>query len=145
MADILCAKNSYNGLSRGTHLIALIPPEALLPTEHFIEERVLHVAHEIISEGFWLEPIMVERESWVIMDGHHRREFARRHSLRVVPCVMLDYSQVELHSRQAGVHVTADDIIARGIQRRPYPPKTTRHVLSTLVNMECKYALADLF
>jgi hypothetical protein len=144
MAKVLHSWDVGGGLPRGPHRIVLLPPESLLPTELFIEERVLQVTHQIISEGFWLEPILVERTSRVIMDGHHRREFARRHSLRAVPCVMLDYSQVELYSRQAGVHVSADDIINRGVERRPYPAKTTRHILNCRMDAECKYALADL-
>lgn len=124
--------------------IALLSPNALLPTEQFIEERVLQVAHEIIQKGFWLRPILVERASWVIMDGHHRREFARRSSLKVVPCLMLDYSQVELKSRQVGIEVTANEVIARGLEGRPYPPKTTRHIISSTLDVECRYALADL-
>lgn len=125
--------------------ITLLSPSALLPTEQFIEERVLQVAYEITLGGFWLRPILIERASWVIMDGHHRREFARRSSLKVVPCLMLDYSQVELKSRQVGIEVTADEIIARGLEGRPYPPKTTRHIVSSSVNIECRYTLADLF
>ncbi|WP_397458500.1 ParB N-terminal domain-containing protein [Pseudomonas asplenii] len=124
--------------------ITLLSPDLLLPTEQYIEERVVQVAHEITQEGFWLHPILVERDSWVIMDGHHRREFARRHLLRVVPCLMLDYSQVELKSRQAGVDVTAHEIIRRGLQGRPYPPKTTRHTVCSSLTVKCRYALADL-
>ncbi|WP_335945835.1 ParB N-terminal domain-containing protein [Pseudomonas sp. G166] len=124
--------------------IMLLPPDALLPTEEFIEARVQQVAHEIASHGFWLQPILVERGSWVIMDGHHRREFARRTSLKVVPCLLLDYSQVELESRQAGIEVTAHEIIARGLEGRPYPPKTTRHIMNARLHVECRYALADL-
>ncbi|MGN8276088.1 ParB N-terminal domain-containing protein [Pseudomonas sp. SMN5] len=124
--------------------IMLLPPDALLPTEQFIEARVQQVAYEIASRGFWLQPILVERGSWVIMDGHHRREFARRTSLKVVPCLLLDYSQVELESRQAGIEVTAHEIIARGLEGRPYPPKTTRHIMNSRLHVECRYALADL-
>lgn len=139
MTDALCAK-----VLIARDRIVLLSPQQLLPTEEFIEERVLQVTRDIIREGFWLEPILVERTSLVIMDGHHRREFARRHSLLWVPCLLLDYSQVELESREAGLDLSPDEVIARGLKRRPYPAKTTRHVVKAVLTQQCRYALSEL-
>jgi hypothetical protein len=124
--------------------MVLLAPLQLFPTEDFIEERVLQVSRDIIREGYWREPILVERTSLVIMDGHHRREFARRHSLVWVPCLMHDYSEVELSSWRAGVDVCPEDVIARGLQRRPYPPKTTRHIVGSNFSHQCRYPLSEM-
>jgi len=139
MTDARCAKTVM-----AHDRMVLLAPQQLLPTEEFIEERVLQVSRDIIREGFWLEPILVERTSLVIMDGHHRREFAKRHSLLWVPCLLLDYSQVELGSWRAGLDICPEDVIARGLQRRPYPAKTTRHVVHAEVSRRCRYALSEL-
>ena len=82
MANILDAKKNMDSFN-----VVLLDPQRLLPTEEFIEERVIQIEQDIIREGRWLKPILVERTSLIIMDGHHRREFARRHSLRRVPCL----------------------------------------------------------
>jgi len=124
--------------------ISLLAPQVILPTEDYIEERVLQVAQEIIKEGVWIEPILVERRSLIIMDGHHRREFARRYLLAVVPCLLLDYSEVVLTSRKAGIHISPDEVILRGLQHRPYPAKTTRHVVNAGSLLGCRYSLSEL-
>ena len=124
--------------------IVLLAPHRLLPTEDFIEERVLQVGRDIIDEGVWRQPILVERTSLIIMDGHHRREFARRHLFAYVPCLLLDYSQVELRSWRTEFDLLPEDVIARGVQRRLYPAKTTRHVVHADVNIPCNYSLSEL-
>lgn len=139
MTDARCAKPAM-----ANDRMVLLGPRQLFPTEDFIEERVLQVSRDIICEGYWREPILVERTSMVIMDGHHRREFALRHSLVWVPCLLLDYSEVELRSWRAGVDVCPEDVIARGLQRRPYPPKTTRHVVRSNFSRQCRYALSEM-
>ena len=124
--------------------IVLLAPHQLLPTEEFIEERVLQVGRDIINEGVWRKPILVERTSLIIMDGHHRREFARRHLLARVPCLLLDYSQVELRSWRTEFDLLPEEVIARGVQGRLYPAKTTRHVVYADVNILCNYSLSEL-
>lgn len=109
MANILDAKKNMDSFN-----VVLLDPQRLLPTEEFIEERVIQIEQDIIREGRWLKPILVERTSLIIMDGHHRREFARRHSLRRVPCLLLDYSQVELSSWRDEFDLHPEEVIARG-------------------------------
>lgn len=109
--------------------VILLPPGLLRPTEEFSPERLEALTAEILASGHWPFPILVERSSLVVMDGHHRREFALRHALRRVPCLMLDYRDVVLESRRPGIDVTPDDVIARGLAGRPFPPKSTRHTL----------------
>ncbi|KGW74828.1 parB-like nuclease domain protein [Burkholderia pseudomallei MSHR2990] len=124
--------------------ITLLRPEQLLPTEEFIEARVHEVSREIEAEGCWRHPVLVEQNTHVIMDGHHRREFALRRGYAWIPCLMLDYSRVILESRRPDLVLTPDDVISRGLQRRPYPAKTTRHVLRGGIEYHCDFALAEL-
>ena len=109
--------------------VLLLPPGLLRPTEEFSPDRLDALTAEILASGQWPFPILVERSSLVVMDGHHRREFALRQALRRVPCLMLDYRDVELESRRPGIGVTPDEVIARGLAGRPFPPKSTRHTL----------------
>ncbi|AVU36172.1 MULTISPECIES: ParB N-terminal domain-containing protein [Serratia] len=139
MANILDAKKNMDSFN-----VVLLDPQRLLPTEEFIEERVIQIEQDIIREGRWLKPILVERTSLIIMDGHHRREFARRHSLRRVPCLLLDYSQVELSSWRDEFDLHPEEVIARGLQRRLYPAKTTRHVVHAAADILCHYPLSEL-
>ncbi|AOI72302.1 hypothetical protein WI29_07730 [Burkholderia ubonensis] len=77
----------------------------------------------------WRVPIMVERTSRIVMDGHHRRIFALDHRLARVPCLLLEYSDVVLSAWRDDVVVHPQEIIDRGLAGRLYPPKSTRHRL----------------
>ncbi|WDD95453.1 hypothetical protein Bsp3421_005629 [Burkholderia sp. FERM BP-3421] len=124
--------------------LVLLRPEHLLPTEEFIEARVQDVSREIAALGCWRYPLLIEQATHVIMDGHHRREFALRSALSWVPCLLLDYSSVILASRRPEFALSPADVIARGLRRHLYPPKTTRHQLRTPVEFQCDIALAEL-
>ncbi|MCO8628303.1 hypothetical protein C6T58_17960 [Burkholderia multivorans] len=124
--------------------LTLLRPGQLLPTEEFIEARVHDVSREIKALGWWRYPLLVEQDTHVIMDGHHRREFALRSAFAWVPCLLLDYSRVALTSRRPEFLLSPADVIARGLQRRPYPAKTTYHRLLTPVEFRCDVALVEL-
>ena len=124
--------------------LTLLRPEQLLPTEEFIEARVQDVSREIEALGYWRYPLLVEQDTHVIMDGHHRREFALRSAFSWVPCLLLDYSSVALTSRRPEFSLSPADVIARGLRRHPYPAKTTHHQLLTPVEFRCDMALVEL-
>jgi hypothetical protein len=124
--------------------VLLLPPGLLRPTEEFSPDRLDALTAEILASGQWPFPILVERSSLVVMDGHHRREFALRQALRRVPCLMLDYRDVELESRRPGIGVTPDEVIARGLAGRPFPPKSTRHTLRSAPPALCSWPLDSL-
>jgi|GEM_PF-1433000 len=109
--------------------VILLSPHLLRPTEEFDPARLEALTSEILESGCWPFPILVERSSLIVMDGHHRREFALRHALQRIPCLMLDYRDVTLESRRPGLYVTPDNVIARGLAGKPFPSKSTRHTL----------------
>ncbi|MGN6085024.1 ParB N-terminal domain-containing protein [Trinickia sp.] len=108
--------------------VELIATERILPNEEHDEARLLEVLGSIERAGRWTAPIALERKSFAVMDGHHRLAAARRLSLPRVPCVLLDYGQVDVQTRRPAFQVDAAQIVARSLARRLYPPKTTRHI-----------------
>ena len=110
--------------------IQLIATELILPNEEHVEARLLEVIESISSSGRWTAPIVLEKRSLAVMDGHHRLAAARRLALSRVPCLMLDYSQVAVEPRRVGYCVDGEQIIQRARARMLYPPKTTRHIFS---------------
>ncbi|KVM57907.1 hypothetical protein WJ58_11860 [Burkholderia ubonensis] len=111
-----------------TWTIELIQIERILPNEEHDETRLLEVLDSIARSGRWTAPIVLERESLAVMDGHHRLAAARCLSLPLVPCVLLDYAQVGVETRRPDFSVDGDQIVARSRARVLYPPKTTRHI-----------------
>jgi hypothetical protein len=124
--------------------VVLLPPDILRPTEEIVASRLREVGDRILADGIWQEPILVERTSLVVMDGHHRHAFALAHGFARVPCVLLSYSDVVLESRREDQLVTPEEIITRGLTGRPYPAKSTRHTLPNEIVLTCKYSLESL-
>jgi hypothetical protein len=106
------------------HFIRL---DQIRPNEQHYPEHALLLADTILREQYWRVPIALERHSLAVMDGHHRLEAARRLKLMLVPCLLLDYSQVEVSPTRQGYVVTPQEILRRAASGELYPPKTTRH------------------
>lgn len=125
--------------------LILASPARLRPTEECVPDRLMEVTSDILRDGFWKEPILVERGSMIVMDGHHRLAFALQRGLASVPCLLVTYSHVSLTAWRNDVVVSPDEIISRGMTGKLYPPKSTRHTLLTPVDYVCNFPLAMLF
>mgnify|MGYP006286769757 FL=1 len=122
--------------------IFLLNPYDILQTEETVPEKLPLLKHEILSTGFWTTPVTVERDSFVLMDGHHRLETAKALNLMYIPAVLLSYHQVRVETRNPAIAVTPQDIINRGRTGRLYPAKTTRHIFPE--EYECAVSLDSL-
>ncbi len=106
----------------------------LKPHEQIFAERIPALRRRIVAAGAWEVPILVERTSGTIMDGHHRWTVARDLNLALVPAVLLDYSDPRLSLGSWSDRVfTPADIIAAALSGRLMPQKSTRHRLDPSV------------
>ena len=128
---------------RGPWAVELIATDRILPNEQHDEARLFEVLESIERAGRWTSPIALERTSLAVMDGHHRLAAAKRLSLPLVPCVLLDYGQVGVQTRRPEFYVDAAQIVARSLARMLYPPKTTRHIFPRPLPL-CSIELAVL-
>ena len=112
---------------------ALVPIDRLRPHEEIDEENVVELAREIERTGLCADPIWVARESFVILNGHHRVEALRRlHAVRA-PAWLFDYASdiVSLEPWQPGLPITKAEVVRRAGTGDLFPPKTTRHRVRT--------------
>lgn len=93
-------------------------------------ERTLE---EIKRDGYLKKPILVSRDDYVILDGHHRYEALRALGCRRVPAYVIDYfsDAVQLGTWPDATvkDVTKEEVVRRGLEGELFPPKTTRHVV----------------
>ena len=122
--------------------ITLVNPFKILRSEHHIFNRVTDLYEKIVSEGIWSVPLTLEKKSHVLMDGHHRLQVALMMGLQYVPCILLDYSEVEVYSRRPGLLVTPEEIIRRGLSGDLYLEKSTRHIFKE--EFVCHFPLSNL-
>jgi hypothetical protein len=110
---------------------ALVPIDQLHPHEEVEEENVAELVAEIERTGVFADPIWVARDSWVILNGHHRVEALRRLGAVRAAAWVLDYETdfVSVEPWRPGLPITKAEIVRRALEGLLFPPKTTRHRL----------------
>lgn len=111
----------------------LLPADRLRPHESLNPELLAETEAAIDREGVVREPLLVEREHYVILDGHHRYEALVRLGCRRIPVYLVDYGddaiRVETWPEAAVDRVTKEEVIQRALRGDPFPPKTSKHVV----------------
>ena len=107
--------------------VHFVRADAILPNECHYPEHAASLAETIRREQLWRIPMVLEYNSMAVMDGHHRLQAALQLKLAHVPCLLLDYDDVEVRSTREGYLVTPQEIVRRARAKDLYPPKTTRH------------------
>ena len=122
--------------------ITLLNPYEIYQTEETVPEQLPFLKEQILNIGAWTVPITIEKNSLVVMDGHHRLETAKSLDLMYIPVVLLGYDEVRVESRRPNLIVTPEEIIRRGLSGNLYPAKSTRHIFP--LEFECFIPLDDL-
>jgi len=114
---------------------ALVETEALWPHEQVDQEHFRRLLEDIRGDGVLFRPVLVDRRSLVILDGHHRVSALRRMGCRLTPAYLVDYADgsIEVFPRRRDIPVTKEDVIRMGLLGTLYPPQTSRHVLSVVL------------
>lgn len=131
----MTASHSATRSNEGFGTFALVPIERLLPHEEIEQPRVDELKLEIEEEMAVTEPIVVAKDSWVVLNGHHRVEALRQIGAKYVPAWVVNYHDVAVQVEKwpsSPVKEVPDKerIISRAKEGKLYPPKTSRHRIS---------------
>jgi hypothetical protein len=110
--------------------LLFIDPRELHAHEAVRGEHIRRIVEMIRRTGFFHPPLLIDRESKVVLDGHHRLQASYVLGCREVPCYCVDYlkdDSVNLESWRPEISVTKEQVIAMGLSDDLYPFKTTRH------------------
>ncbi len=125
--------------------VLLVAPYLLRPHEAVIPEKVMSLLFEVMKRSKWLRPIIVDRETFTIMDGHHRHRVATLLGLKSIPCYLVDYKKdVQVFSRRRNYVISADSIIEYSKAKKLYPYKTTKHVFCKHKTTKCNFLIKEL-
>ena len=109
----------------------LIAPRLLTPHEEIDADRLEGLVGEIREAGKFYPPVLVDRVTRVILDGHHRWHASSRLGLALLPCYLVSYFEdatIRVMSRRPEIDVTKQSVIDMALSGRTYPHKTTRHM-----------------
>ena len=107
---------------------------ALLGHEQTLPGYLAQLTEEIRQDGELRRPIIVDRHSLVILDGHHRAAALRELGCSLIPTYLVDYGDpaITVEPNRPDIPVSKESVVSTGLSGRPYPPKTSRHVLPEL-------------
>lgn len=129
------SRGAEEGRAAGAALrtaFALIELTALLRHEETLPSHLAELTDEIARDGELRCPILVDRRSLVILDGHHRARALKNLGCVLAPVYLVDYLDplIQVLPRRPDIPVTKEAVVRTGLSGIPYPPKTSRHVVA---------------
>ncbi len=113
------------------YTITLIETARLKPTEQVEAARVDALMRELAGDGCQRLPILVERESFAILDGHHRYRAAQALGLARIAAVVIAYEDPRLTlASWTAQTFSHDDVLTAARSGALLPQKSTRHILN---------------
>lgn len=116
---------------------------ALLGHERTIPDYLAALAEDIGRDGELRQPIVVDRHSLVILDGHHRTAALRLLGCVYIPTYLVDYLHpaITVEPRRPGIPVSKESVVRTGLSGQLYPPKTSKHTVPGLPSRPTPLAL----
>ncbi len=107
-----------------------IPLGKLKPHERFTEGRLRSLMKSLKRTGVLWFPILVEKDDYIILDGHHRTEAFKRMGMKDILARLVDYDspEIEVYPRRKDIPITKGIVRAKARAGEVFPHKTTRHV-----------------
>jgi len=107
--------------------LRLVPTEELRRFEAHDDAKVERLVAKIRGEGVFFNPVSVVREM-IVIDGANRFEALRRLGARTIPCVIYDYSEIDLlgnvHFVNNGVRTRLSEFAREQGDRIEFPRRT---------------------
>ena len=115
--------------------VDLVPMEILRPHEQTRPKKVDELEKMTNRWNAYVLPLVVDKNTVVILDGHHRHQVALRLGLQCLPCVQVDYMgdetvELDVWPNCGRESITKEEVVQAGLQGDLFSPKTSRHRLS---------------
>jgi len=95
------------------------------------KEHLDNLKKQISSDGILKMPIAADKNTLVILDGHHRLHALKELGCTKIPVVLVDYQvpEIRVQGWRKGENVTKNAVLAAGLTGNKLPPKTSRHLV----------------
>ena len=130
--------------------VTLVDMARLRGHEQTDETRLNALKAEIESDGMLFRPIVVDEETDVVLDGHHRLAALKLLGCSKIPVCYVSYASdsIGVMSMLKGLKITKSMVVQAGLSEDPFPPKTTWHYLNsnsrTLNHISCIQRRVDV-
>ncbi len=102
---------------------------------HYLEE----LKNEILSDGILKMPIAVDRNTYIILDGHHRLHALKKIGCKKIPAILVDYhsEEIQVIPWREDEKITKEMVIQTALSGKRMAPKTSKHMI--MVEGELKH------
>lgn len=111
--------------------IYLVNINRLKAHERINADRCARVRQILLQSRKFTKPIIVDKASGVILDGHHRVFVLRKLGYRKIPALSINYRSaiIKVNTRRKNYKVTKEIVLSRARKKQLFPYKTTKHLL----------------
>ena len=112
--------------------VSLINISLLKEHEHIDKNNLKKVLGQIKRAKHYKVPIIVDKEYYVILDGHHRMNSCKILGLTRIPCVLVNYlrdNSIKVVSRKKQIRINKEIVIEHALTTNLFPCKTTKHYI----------------
>jgi len=119
--------------------IAFLKLEELKEHEEIRPDYLEELKNEILSDGILKMPIAVDKNTYIILDGHHRLHALKKIGCKKIPVVLVDYQSPEIKviAWREGESISKEIVIHTALMGGRMPPKTSKHMI--MVNGEFRH------
>jgi hypothetical protein len=116
--------------------ITLVDVKDLRPHEEIKQKNLQKmIKHVEKIQGYYI-PILVDKDTKTILDGHHRYHSALHLGINRIPAIEINYLQddsikVKAWQGKEEMNITKDSILEAAKKGELYPPKTSKHILQS--------------
>jgi len=109
--------------------ISIIKNNLIKQHERIRKNHLRELFDQIKHDGFISDPIIVDKNTMVLLDGHHRFNAIKLLGLTASPVYLVDYKsrKIQVTSWRGGEKVTKKIVIRAGLSGKLLRPKTSRH------------------
>lgn len=110
---------------------AIVEIGKLKEHEEINKNRLEQLKNEIISDEILKNPIVVDKKTNVILDGHHRFNALKELDYEKIPVIFVDYQspKIQVRAWRNGEKITKDLVISTALAGERLPPKTSKHMI----------------
>jgi L-serine kinase (ADP) len=114
-------------------MITIININKLISHEMILDERLKQVKIDLLARGFLKNPVIVDRDNLIILDGHHRVAALKQLGANKIPAYLVDYQnkdiRVTLRRKEFHFLNIKQSVIEYCLAGKIFPSKTTRHLI----------------
>ena len=112
--------------------VVLVNSGLLRAHERARKKHIDAIENEIKRDGFVSHPVLVDENTMIVLDGHHRLAALKRMGMSYVPVSFVDYNSpsIKVTSWRKGERITKKKVREAGLSGKLLRIKTSRHLYS---------------